>query len=532
MTPEREAFSRANDARLKGSRSTTVNILLSASSISKSFGDIHALHNVSFDLHPGEVHALVGENGAGKSTLIRIMSGAEQPDAGTLTVAGRAVPRMTPALAHSLGIAAIYQQPSLFPHLSVAENLALTLEAGSVWRRVRWDVRRRRALALLEAAGAAIDPARLASTLSMPEQQMVEIAKAVGADAKIVIMDEPTASLMDEEVARLFSVIARLRAQGAGIVYISHRLEEVFAVSDRITVLRDGETVATRATASIDRSELIQTMVGRALTEVYPKRPVAPGDVALELRHLSNRALGIHDVSLSVRRGEVLGVAGLVGSGRTELAETLFGLVPSDGGEILLRGTPVRIDSPAQAIRLGLGYVPEDRRQHGVVLEMPIASNTSLASLGAVSSRGLIDRAAERRSAEGHVQRLRIKTPSVTAEVGSLSGGNQQKVALARWLSTEPDVLILDEPTQGVDVGAKAEIHALIQELAERGLAIIMISSELPEVLGMSDRVAVMHAGTLSGVLSRAEATQDRILALALAPKPVARAFQARDRRP
>jgi rhamnose transport system ATP-binding protein len=471
---------------------------------------------VSFDLNAGEVHALVGENGAGKSTLIRIMTGAEQPDAGTLSVAGRDVPHMTPVLARSLGIAVIYQQPSLFPHLTVAENLALALETGGVWRRVDWDARRRRARALLEEAGTAIDSERLAGTLSMPEQQMVEIAKAVGADARIVIMDEPTASLMDEEVARLFSVIARLRAQGAGIVYISHRLEEVFAVSDRISVLRDGETVATRSTASIDRSELIQTMVGRALTEVYPKRPVAPGAVALELRHLSNRALGLHDVSLSVRRGEVLGVAGLVGSGRTELAETLFGLVPSDGGEILLHGTPVRIDSPAHAIRLGVGYVPEDRRQHGVVLEMPIASNTSLASLDTVSSRGLIDRAAERRSAEGHVRRLRIKTSSVTADVGSLSGGNQQKVALARWLSTDPDVLILDEPTQGVDVGAKAEIHALIQELAERGLAIIMISSELPEVLGMSDRVAVMHAGTLSGVLSRAEATQDRILALAL----------------
>src|SRR6185295_17872292 len=345
---------------------------------------------------------------------------------------------------------------------------------------------------------------------------MVEIAKAVGADAKIVIMDEPTASLMDDEVDRLFGVIGMLRSQGGGIVYISHRLEEVFAVSDRITVLRDGETVGTRDTTTIDRPALIQTMVGRALTEVFPKRPVVPGAVAIELRHLSNRALGIHDVSLSVRRGEVLGLAGLVGSGRTELAETVFGLVPADGGEILLHGTPARIESPSQAIRLGIGYVPEDRRQHGVVLEMPVASNASLASLDAVSSRGLIDRAAERVPAEGYVERLRIKTPSVSTEVGALSGGNQQKVALARWLSTGPDILILDEPTQGVDVGAKAEIHALVQELAERGLAIIMISSELPEVLGMSDRVAVMHAGTVSGVLSRAEATQDKILALAL----------------
>lgn len=491
-------------------------VLFSASSISKSFEGVSALRGVSFDLKAGEVHALVGENGAGKSTLIRIMTGAEQADAGTLTVIGRAVPHMTPALARSLGIAAVYQQPSLFPHLTVAENLALALETGSVWRRVHWSARRRRALALLEEAGAAIDPERLAGTLSMPEQQMVEIAKAVGADAKMVVMDEPTASLMDDEVDRLFSVIGMLRTQGAGIVYISHRLEEVFAVSDRITVLRDGETIVTRDTTAIDRAELIQTMVGRALTEVFPKRPVEPGAMAIELRGLSNRALGIHDVSLSVRRGEVLGVAGLVGSGRTELAETLFGLVPADGGEILLHGQLVHIESPSQAIRLGIGYVPEDRRQHGVVLEMAIASNASLANLGTMSSRGLIDRAAERLSAESYVERLRIKTPSVSTEVGALSGGNQQKVALARWLSIEPDILILDEPTQGVDVGAKAEIHALIQDLAERGLAIIMISSELPEVLGMSDRVAVMHAGTVSGVLPRTEATQDKIIALAL----------------
>ena len=499
--------------------------LLSASAISKSFEGVRALRGVSFELQAGEVHALVGENGAGKSTLIKIMTGAEQPDAGALAVAGRSVPQMTPALARALGIAAIYQQPSLFPDLTVAENLALTLEAGGVWRRVHWAARRCGAVALLEKVGAAIGPERLAGTLSMPEQQMVEIAKAVGADAKVVIMDEPTASLMDDEVERLFSVIRTLRAQGAGIIYISHRLEEVFAVSDRITVLRDGETVATRDTSATDRSALIQTMVGRALTDVFPKRPVAPGEVAMELRHLSNRPLGIHDVSLNVRRGEVLGVAGLVGSGRTELAETLFGLAPADGGEILLHGAPVRIGSPSQAVRLGIGYVPEDRRQHGVVLEMAIASNVSLARLDAVSAYGLIDRAAERSCAEGYVERLRIKAPSVSTDVGALSGGNQQKVALARWLSIGPDILILDEPTQGVDVGAKAEIHALIQELAERGFAIVMISSELPEVLGMSDRVAVMHGGTIGGVLSRAEATQDKILALALErPSPMTHA--------
>ena len=497
-------------------------VLLSASSISKSFDGVSALRRVAFELRAGEVHALVGENGAGKSTLIKIMTGAERPDEGSLAVAGHPVPHMTPALARSLGIAVIYQQASLFPHLTVAENLALALETGSVFRRVDWADRHRRALELLEDAGAAIDPERLAATLSMPEQQMVEIAKAIGADAKVVIMDEPTASLMDHEVERLFRVIARLRAEGGGIIYISHRLEELFAVSDRITVLRDGQTIITCDTADIDRPTLIQTMVGRELAEIGTRPPRAAGEVALELRRVSNRSLGIHDVSLHVRRGEVLGIAGLVGSGRTELAETLFGLEPAGEheGEILVNGASVRIESPAQAVRLGIGYVPEDRRQHGVVLEMPIAANASLASLRTVSSRGLIDRAAERRSAEGYVERLRIKTPSVSSDVGALSGGNQQKVALARWLSIEPGILILDEPTQGVDVGAKAEIHALIHELAERGLAIVMISSELPEVLAMSDRVAVMHAGTISGVLSRDEATQDRILALALERRP------------
>jgi rhamnose transport system ATP-binding protein len=490
--------------------------LLSASSITKSFEGVSALRGVSFDLHPGEVHAIVGENGAGKSTLIKIMTGAERPDAGRLTVAGRDVPHMTPALARSLGIAAIYQQPSLFPDLSVAENVALALETGGIWRRVRWSARRRRARALLEQVGSTVDPARLASSLSMPEQQLVEIAKAVGADAKIVIMDEPTASLMDDEVERLFAVIRLLRTQGCGVIYISHRLEEVFATSDRITVLRDGETIATHDKTAIDRRALIQTMVGRALKDATPRKAVAIGDVALELRHLSNRTLGLSSVSVSVKRGEVLGIAGLVGSGRTELAETLFGLVPSDGGEVLVRGQPVRIGSPPEAIRLGIGYVPEDRRRHGVMLEMSIAANTSLASLSAVSSRGLIDRAAERRLAERHVERLRIKAPSISTDVGALSGGNQQKVALARWLSIQPDVLILDEPTQGVDVGAKAEIHALIHELADRGLAIVMISSDLPEVMSMSDRIAVMHAGTISGVLDRSEATQDRIMALAL----------------
>jgi rhamnose transport system ATP-binding protein len=502
--------------------------LLEAASITKSFAGVHALKGVTFELRPGEVHAVVGENGAGKSTLIKIMTGAETADSGTLAVGGRAVPHMDPASARALGIAAVYQQPSLFPHLTVAENLAFSLEGGGAWRRVDWPARRRAAVTLLERVGASIDPERLVETLSMPEQQIVEIAKAIGADAKVLIMDEPTASLTDREVHSLFASIARLRGEGVGIIYISHRLEEVFAIADRVTVLRDGETMATRPAGEIDRATLIRLMVGRELAAVFPKQTVALGEVALEVQHLSNREAGLHDVSLSVRRGEILGVAGLVGSGRTELAETLFGLTPADEGVILLRGEPVRIASPAAAIRLGIGYVPEDRRQHGVVLDMSIAANVSLGNLRAVARRGLIDRVAERDVAQRYVEQLRIKTPSVSVGVGALSGGNQQKVALARWLSIEPRVLILDEPTQGVDVGSKAEIHALMQTLVERGVAIIMISSELPEVLGMSDRIAVMQGGTIRGVLARDEATQDRILALALGHMPPADASKIR----
>ncbi len=491
-------------------------MLLRAASITKSFAGVRALKGVSFDLRPGEVHALVGENGAGKSTLIKIITGAETPDLGELVVHGRPVAAMDPGLSRALGIAAIYQQPQLFPDLTVAENIAMALETGGSWRRLDWAGRARQAAGLLERIGASIDPARLVETLSMPEQQIVEIAKAIGAEAKIVIMDEPTASLTEREVERLFRVIALLKTHGVGIIYISHRLEEVFAIADRITVLRDGETVESCARGDVDRAGLIRMMVGRELSAVFPKRTVPFGAVALEMRNLSHRATGVADVSLSVRQGEILGVAGLVGSGRTQLAEMLFGLTPADAGEIVVHGRTVRLTSPRDAIDAGIAYLPEDRRQHGVVLEMSVASNASLASLEAVSSRGLIDRGREQAAAERYVEQFRIKTPSVAVEVGTLSGGNQQKVALARWLSTDPSILILDEPTQGVDVGSKAEIHSLMQTLAEQGLAIIMISSELPEILGMSDRIAVMRAGRLRGVLDRADATQASVLALAL----------------
>ena len=494
--------------------------LLDARAIAKSFAGVRALQGVNFDLQAGEVHALVGENGAGKSTLIKIITGAVAADSGTLMFAGREVVHNNPALARSLGIAAIYQQPSLFPHLSVAENIALALESGGPWRRVDWKTRQQQASDLIVRAGGSIDPARPAATLSMPEQQIVEIAKAIGAGARVLIMDEPTASLTDREVESLFRVIAALRAQGSGIVYVSHRLNEIFSIADRITVLRDGETVATRNAKEIDPARLIETMVGRPVSSVFPKLEVPLGGIALELRHISCRAAGVRDISLSVRRGEILGIAGLVGSGRTEFAETIFGLRPADSGEILVAGRPACIAEPADAIAAGIGYVPEDRRRHGVVLEMPIAANTSLASLRAISHRGWIDRAGERALAERYVTQLRIKAPSVYVESGSLSGGNQQKVALSRWLAVAPKILILDEPTQGVDVGSKSEIHRLMVDLAERGLALIMISSELPEVLGMSDRIAVMRNGSISGILSRAEATQQKILSLALGHNP------------
>jgi rhamnose transport system ATP-binding protein len=490
--------------------------LLKLSEISKAFAGVQALKRVSFDLRAGEVHALVGENGAGKSTLIKVITGAHVPDEGTIEILGQEVADLDPQTSRDLGIAAIYQQPALFGDLTVAENIAIGLESHGAWRRVSWSGRRARARALLERIGAAIDPLSEVSKLSMPEQQLVEIARALGAQARILIMDEPTASLSDKEVDRLFRVIAELKAQGVGIIFISHRLDELPKVADRVTALRDGVLVGTRRMQEVTRAELIRMMVGRELSAVFPKTFVEPGEVVLLARALTCRRAGVHAVSLHVRAGEILGLAGLVGAGRTELARVLFGLTPADSGELLLRGRPVTIDSPERARALGIGYVPEDRRRHGVILEMSVASNATLATLRAVSRFGFLDFRRERASARRFVEQLGIKTASLETPAGNLSGGNQQKVALARWLAASPSVLILDEPTQGVDVGAKAEIHRLMSELAGRGLAIVMISSELPDVLGMSDRIAVMHGGAIVGELDRATATQEAILELAL----------------
>lgn len=494
----------------------TDSALLRVTGITKSYAGAQALKSASFELRAGEVHALIGENGAGKSTLIKIITGAVEADSGEVALNARTITRNSPRIAKSLGIVAIYQQPSLFPELSVAENIALGLEPSGLLRRIDWRERRRRAADLLAQVGARIDPDADAGGLSMPQQQLVEIARALGAEAKILILDEPTSSLSEEDTKNLFRVIRQLRAQGVGMIYISHRMEELPVIADRVTVLRDGCVIDTQLMSDVNRNQLIQMMVGRDLSAVFPKRRVEAGDVVLELRHLGCSKTGINDANLSVRAGEIIGLAGLVGAGRTELAQTIFGLTPADAGEILRSGEPVSINNPAEAIALGIAYVPEDRRRHGVVMELPISANITLASLDKLSRFGAMDFRKEKEIAVGCAKLLGIKTPAIFAPVATLSGGNQQKVALSRWLVTKPAVLILDEPTQGIDVGAKSEIHALMSDLAAQGVAILMISSELPEILGMSDRIYVMRGGTIVAQMNREEASQQNILALAL----------------
>ncbi len=491
--------------------------LLAFEAVEKSFGAVRALRGVDFELRAGEVHALLGENGAGKSTLIRIATGAHAPDAGRLAVDGRRLARLDPASARALGIACIYQQPALFPDLTVAENLALRLEPPRLLRRVDWRARRRTAADLLQRVGADVAPETEVRRLSMPEQQLVEIASALGAGARIVIMDEPTASLTSREQARLFQTIRTLRADGAGIIYISHRLDEIFELADRVTVLRDGASVGTCAAGELAEAELIRLMVGREMNGLFPPRLGTVGAPVLELRGVGCRAAGVHGVSLTVHAGEVLGLAGLVGAGRTELAGVLFGLTPADTGEVRLDGKPIAIDSPRTAVRHGIAYVPEDRRRHGVVLELPVAQNITLAAHRALFPGGWLRDGLEREKAADFIARFSIRAAGPMAPVASLSGGNQQKVALARWLATEPRVLLLDEPTQGVDVGAKGEIHRLVRELAARGLAVILISSDLPEILGMSDRIGVMRGGTLVDLLP-GQAAATEVMAAALGP--------------
>lgn len=506
------------------------NVLLKAANISKNYAGVHALRGASFELRPGEVHALVGENGAGKSTLIKIVTGAVAQTEGELFIDGERLGDNSPAISKSLGIAAIYQQPALFPELTVAENIAIGQERVGIFGKVNWKERRRVARELLDRVGAKIDPETTAAELSMPQQQLVEIARALGVNARVLIFDEPTASLSEEDTQNLFRVIRELRGRGVGTIYISHRLEELPAIADRVTVLRDGRTIETREITDVTSEQIIRLMVGRELSAVFPKREVEHGDVIFELRNFGSRSAGIRNVNLAVRAGEIVGVAGLVGAGRTELAKTIFGLETPDSGEILLNGKPIRIGHPCEAIDRGIAYLPEDRRKHGVVLDFPISANITLASLKKISGFAGMDFGREKQVAAEYTRRLGVKTPTIFNTVSTLSGGNQQKVALSRWLMTKPSVLILDEPTQGIDVGAKAEIHELMMELAEQGVAILMISSELPEILGMSDRIAVMQGGTIARIFDREEATQDKILSVALGHRELEPSAIAADR--
>jgi rhamnose transport system ATP-binding protein len=514
--------------------------LLQLSAVTKSFGAVRALKGVSFDLQAGEVHALLGENGAGKSTLIKIITGAHQPDGGTIEIAGGRIEKLSPATAHKLGIACIYQQPALFPDLTVAENIGLRLERADNFSRVNWKQRRLRATELLRRIGADISPDAEIRSLSMPEQQLVEIACALGAGARIVIMDEPTASLTQKETGLLFAVIRDLRDGGVGVIYISHRLEEIFLLADRVTVLRDGESVGTHfvgssrsqsaqispeksqsgltSAATITEGDLIKLMVGREISQIFPPAESTPGETVLSLKNLGCTAGGVKNVSLEVRAGEILGLAGLVGAGRTELARTIFGITPADAGEIFLRGERIEISSPREAVARGIAYVPEDRRRHGVILEMPIAQNMTMAVHRRIFPGTWLRFGAERACALDFIRQLDVRAYGPEAPGHSLSGGNQQKVSLARWLAAKPKVLILDEPTQGVDVGAKSEIHKIIRRLAKDGLAVLMISSDLPEILGMSDRIAVMRGGTIAAMLPGKSAAHE-VMAAALGQK-------------
>ena len=482
--------------------------------ISKSFGGTQALEDVSLQLYSGEIHALLGENGAGKSTLIKIMTGIQQQDAGEMRVDGQPVRVASSQDAQRLGVAAIYQEPMTFPDLSVAENIFIGhTNRGKIVDRRRME---REAEAVLARLDVKLDVGEPARGLTLAEQQTVEIAKAISLDVRVLIMDEPTASLSAHEVRRLFRIVANLKREGVAVLFISHRMEEVFEISDTITVLRDGKWISTMPRSEMTPALAIRQMVGREVRELFHRERREPGDVRLSVRGLSREGR-FRNISFDLRAGEVLGFAGLVGAGRTDVGLALFGVAPADDGVIELNGKAVTIGSPRAAMDLGIAYSTEDRRQLGLIMPLSITSNISLPSLPRFLTRsGLVKRQAERSTAEEFRERLRIRTPSVDAPTGSLSGGNQQKVVISKWLETNPDVLILDEPTRGIDVGAKVEVHQLIDELASRGMAIIMISSDMPEVLAMSDRVLVMREGRQMAILDQREATQERVLAAAM----------------
>jgi rhamnose transport system ATP-binding protein len=480
--------------------------------VKKAFGGVHALRGVDLVLEPGEVHSLVGENGAGKSTLVRIMGGIHQPDEGTILVDGEPTHLGGPGDAKARGIAIIHQEPALFPDLDVAENIFMGRQPRDRYKRIDWKAMYREVGELLGSLGVKLDPRTPVQGLSVADQQLVEIAKSLSLNARVVVMDEPTAALSSREVERLFGIVRDLRDRGVAVVYISHRLEEVFALSDTITVLRDGAHVVTNPAKEMDTVGLIRHMVGRELDDLFPKEEAEIGAPVLQVRGLTREGV-FHDVGFELRRGEILGFAGLVGAGRSEVVRALFGIDPLDAGEVFLDGAAVRIRSASEAVAAGLAFVPEDRQHQGLVLEMAIADNATLPFLRRLTNWiGLLDRKRERAVATEYTQRLQVKAGGLDLPVGTLSGGNQQKVVLAKWLATDPKVLILDEPTRGIDIGTKAEVHRIVSRLAAQGLAIVLISSELPEVLAMSDRVLVMHEGRVTGVYDRDQADQETIM--------------------
>jgi len=485
--------------------------IVELSGIAKHFGGVQALGGVDFRLFPGEVHALVGENGAGKSTLVKILAGIYRPDAGVVKVGGEVVELRSPTQAQSLGIAVVQQEPMLFPDLDVAENVFMGRHPRDRFGRVDWKRMYREVDQLLASLDVSLSSHAPVQGLSVAEQQLVEIAKALSLQARVLVLDEPTAALSAHEVDELFAIVRQLRERGVAVLFVSHRLEEVFTIADRLTVFRDGTHIITAPVSEMTKDEIIKHMVGRELSNLFPKGEAEIGAVVLEVRNLTRPGV-FADVSFQLRQGEILGLAGLVGAGRTEVAQVLFGIDRAESGEIWLKGKKVRIRSPQQAMEYGIAYVPEDRHLHGLVMNFSIASNVTLAILQQVSRLGLVDQRRERKIADEYSSQLSVRSSGVEQLVNALSGGNQQKVVLSKWLATNPSVLILDEPTRGIDVGAKAEVHRIISDLAARGLAIILISSELPEVLAMADRVIVLHEGRVTGTFARSEATQERVM--------------------
>ncbi|MCA7950892.1 sugar ABC transporter ATP-binding protein [Burkholderia seminalis] len=489
--------------------------VLEVRGVGKSFPGVVALDGVQFRVRRGTVHALMGENGAGKSTLMKIIAGVYTPDQGEILINGEPVVLNGPLDALERGIAMIHQELNLMPYMTVAENIWIRREPKNRFGLIDHAELRRRTAALFERLSIDIDPETDVRTLTVASRQMVEIAKAVSFDSDVLIMDEPTSALTDKEVTHLFRIIRQLREQGKGIVYITHKMNELFEIADEFSVFRDGKYIGTHASSDVTRDDIIRMMVGREITQMFPKEDVPIGDVVLSVKDLCVDGV-FRDVSFELRAGEILGVAGLVGSGRSNVAEALFGVVPATSGEIRIDGQPVRIATPAQAMKHGMAFLTEDRKDSGCFLNLDLLANMEAAVLSHRYVKfNFVQQAQLKRDCEEMSRMLRVKSPGLHEAIQNLSGGNQQKVLIGRWLLTQPRILILDEPTRGIDVGAKAEIHRLVSALAGKGVAVLMISSEMPEVLGMSDRVMVMHEGRMTGIVDRKDADQVRIMDLA-----------------